>query len=270
MIGREKEVEQVEEFIKRRRSVLILGIKGIGKTTFLKFLEKKHKGCYIEHCSPKSVLENLVNYFNIKTKRSTRYLTINELFRLVKPFIKRKKPLVLVDDVDFLSKYCGKLLQKIESCGAVIVGASERHIWNFSFKEKIVLDYLSREDSKELARCFLREIATEDVLDLIATKSFGLPEKIKEICGEYEFAFKNLEVVPFDKKSLFDFFMQIKPHIPKRANIFPTWLLFVIGFGALTIKVLLYSKGDFHDAYIIAAFGYTSLIIYRLATLRRR
>ena len=36
------------------------------------------------------------------------------------------------------------------------------------------------------------------------------------------------------------------------------------GIGALFVKTFLFSNGNFHDAYIIASFGYLTLIIYRI------
>ena len=269
MIGRIKELEQIDEFIRKKRSFLIIGIKGIGKTTLLKHIAKKYNACYIEYGSMKQILETLINYFGIYVEKNIKYLTIQEFLNLILPYLRDKKPVLLVDEIGSLSKHGGKLLEKLEDEGAIISGASEKRVWNFRFREKLELSYLSRDEAKELAEKYLGSKASEVVFDLVATKSFGVPGRIKEICRDYLIAYKNLDIVPFDKKSIFEFFSEIRPHIPERVNIFPLWLLFVIGFGALTVKVLLYSKGNFHDAYMVAAFGYMSLIVYRLVSSKK-
>lgn len=86
---------------------------------------------------------------------------------------------------------------------------------------------------------------------------------------DYVIELKNKDISPKNTKSIFDFFSDIRPHIPERIDILPVWLLFCIGFGALLIKVLLYSEGNFKDAYMVAAFGYMTMIIYRLVTVKK-
>ena len=208
------------------------------------------------------------NHLGVFTERNVRYMTTNELLDIVRESL--KKPLVLlVDEVETISRFGGRVLNKLAEAGVIVVGASEKKVWGFPFRNEIELKLLSREQSKELAEKLLGNLATPLVLDLIATKSLGVPGKIREICEDVKAYHKNLDLIIIDEKSVFDFFRDVKPEFPERINIFPLWMLFVIGFGALLVKVLLYSKGNFHDAYIVAAFGYMSLIVYRLVRERK-
>lgn len=149
MICRIKELEQIQKFIKRKRSFLILGIRGIGKTTLLKYMQKEYKACYIEYGgSTKQILETLTRHFKIHTERSIKYFTIQDILELIVPYIKRRKTILLIDEMDSLSKHGAKLLAKLEDDGVVIIGASERKIWSFRFRERLELSYLSRRESK--------------------------------------------------------------------------------------------------------------------------
>ena len=269
MIGREDELEEIQEHIKHRQSVLILGRKGIGKTTLLKYIAKKMNGVYVELPSTKAILEEIVSHLNIPLEKNVRYMTTKELLDLVRQNT-RKPTILFIDEADSISKFCGRVLEKLQDENFIIIGASEKKVWNFRFRNELELQPLSREQSKELAEELLGDLATPLVLDLVATKSFGVPGKIKEICNDIKAYQKNLDLLIIDKKSVFDFFKNVKPEFPERINIFPLWALFVVGFGALLVKVLLYSKGNFHDAYMVAAFGYMSLIVYRLITVRNR
>ncbi len=269
MIGRKDELEKIEEILKMKRSLLILGQKGIGKTTILRYIAENFNGCYVEHFSVKQALISLLNHFKLPTKRSPRYMTTKELFDLLDSFLKRDEVILLIDDIDTISKSSGKILGLLEDYGVVIVGASEKKVWKFRFRETLELKYLSREESKELAKKFLKKKSSDLVLDLVATKSMGVPGKIKEICKDYKIAFENFDVNPFDKKSIFDFFIDIRPHIPERIDIFPVWLLFVLGFGVLFVRNVMYSQGHFSDAYLIGAYGYLALITYRLVMVKR-
>ncbi|MHA1874285.1 MAG: AAA family ATPase [Candidatus Heimdallarchaeaceae archaeon] len=208
MIGRTKELQEIEDFIKKRRSFLIIGIRGIGKTTLLKHLAKKYNACYVEYGSLKQILETLIDYFNIDLERSPKSMTIQELLDVIRPLVRKNKTIILVDDADSLSKHAGKLLEKLEDENALIICASEKHVWNFRFRETLELGYLSRDESKELAEKYLGKKSSEIVLDLVATKSMGVPGKIKEICRDFLIADKNNDVNIFDKKSIFDFFFR--------------------------------------------------------------
>jgi hypothetical protein len=268
MIGRDNEIAELREHIKHKHSVLITGRKGVGKTTFLKFVAEKTGGCYVEFASTKPILEAVINHLGLITEKNIRYCTIQELLDLIRPSL--KKPVVLVlDEGDSISKYCGKMLDKLSEENIVIIAASEKKVWNFRFRKEIQLYPLNRKQAKELSGEYLGPRATPLLLDLVATKSLGFPGKIKEICDDINTFHKNLELDTHSENSVFKFFKDIKPQFPDRINILPLWFLFVIGFGLLLLRYYFYQWGDFQEGYLVAMFGYTSLILYRLVTMKK-
>lgn len=267
LIGRFAELNKVEQALKRQKSTIVLGIKGIGKTALLEEIAKRHKSVFVEYGSLKQILQALVKHFCLEF--NSKYATIPEMLQAVKPLIKKHKPLIIIDDMDYIGKPSCRTLEKLTYLGATILGAAEKKP-KFDFKETINLKQLSRQHSKMLAFKLLKSYSNEELLNLIATKSEGIPQKIVEICQDYKIGFKYLDFNPLDRKSVHKFIAGIVPKIAQRVNILPVWLLFVLGFTALTIKVFLFDKGDWKDAYIVAAFGYASLAIWKIFQETRR
>ncbi len=251
------EFYKIERNIKMKKSTLLLGPKGIGKTTLL----KKIKGIYIEYPSAKQILNAIAKHYKVNL---FRWITIPEQLELIKRYL--PKAVLLIDNCEDIYRPTIRLIEKLISEGAVVVVASSRKLY---FLDEIVeLKELSKEESILLAQELLPN-ANRIVHEIIANKSLGNPGKIAELAKDYKLGIKNIEVNPFDENSIVEFFLKLRPQMPDRINIFPLWVLFVIGFGALTLKVLLYSKGNFKDAYAIAAFGYMSLIAYKLISKKR-
>lgn len=224
---------------------------------------EKTGGCYVEFASTKPILEAVINHLGLITEKNIRYCTIQELLDLIRPSL--KKPVVLLlDEADSISKYCGKMLDKLSDENIVVIAASEKKVWGFNFRKEIQLNPLNRKEAKELAGELLGPKATSLLLDLVATKSLGFPGKIKEICDDINTFHKNLELDTHSENSVFKFFKDVKPQFPDRINILPVWLLFVLGFTALAVKMFYFQQGDWKDAYVIAAFGYATLAVWKL------
>jgi hypothetical protein len=268
MVNRIRELEFIRECVERRRNLLLLGPKGAGKTYLLKSAEVNFKACYIEHLTVKNILEKLVAYLKVPTARSTRYMTIEELLGLVLPVLRKRHKVILLDNAESISKPVARLLEKLAD-QAVVLAAAQTKPWAFRFREELVLTNLPRKDAKELAAKLLN-LKDAFVLDLVATKSLGNPGKICEICREFSIAVDRFDVDLLDRNSIARFFLGVKPHLPERINIFPVWALFVVGFGFLIFKYFFYSEADWNTGYMVAAMGYTSLIIYKLVTEGRR
>ena len=268
MIGRKKEIREIKQHIEHKQSVLITGRKGVGKTFLLKNLAARSNAVYVEFATTKPILEALVEYFEIPVTRNTKYMTAKELLDLVRPFLD-KSPVILLDEASSITKYCGRVLNKLAEEGVIFIGASKKKVWNFRFKKTIELEPLSKKESKELADKLLGKISTSLLVDLTVTKSLGIPGKIKEICEDAKAYQATLELDILSESSVYDFFKDIKPEFPEKINILPFEYLFAVGFGLLLTKYLYFDKGDLRTAYLMGGLGYLTLIVWRALNTRK-
>jgi len=260
---RSEEIEALKEDIKRRKSTVVLGRRGVGKTWLLLHM----KGIYVEYPGMKLILSAIVKQKDIYTERDPRYLTIAELLDAVRP--KLASTVLLLDEFDDARKPVIKLIEKLVSEGATIIAAGERKPWSSCFRDTLALKPLSRVEAEALVCSTITETDPLAV-DIIVTKSLGYPGKIVELAKAYKVALENGDVNPRSANSVVKFFTELRPEFPDKIDILPVWSLFVLGFGALAVKVFLYDKGDWHDAYLFAAVGYAALIVYKMASEGRR
>jgi len=254
-----EELNAISRNLTRKKSTIVLGRKGAGKTWLLMHL----KGIYVEYPGMKLILSAIIKEKDLYTERDPRYLTIAELLDVVRP--KLKSTVLLLDEFDDARRPVIRLIEKLIIEGATVVAAGERKPWTGIFRETLALGPLPREDAVRLAYLTARE-PEQIVIDMIVTKSLGYPGKIVELSNAYNIGFKNGDVNPCKTNSIIKFFSELKPEFPEKIDIMPLWLLFVIGFGLLAYKYVFYSNADWNTGYMVAAMGYISLIIYRLAT----
>lgn len=264
---RSKELEFLNENILRKKSTLILGRKGSGKTWMLSHL----KGIYVEYPGMKLILEAIVKKFDLYTERAPRYMNTAELLDAVRP--KLKKTVLLLDEFDDARRPVIRLIEKLAGEGATVIAASERKPWTSCFRDTIKLLPLNRKESEALACATFG--ADDFALDIIVTKSLGYPGKIIELCKAYEIALKNWDVEPENRNSIVTFFNELKPEFPEKTDILPFEYLFVIGFGLLIIKFFFWDKGNFKMGYVLGGLGYLTLILwrtlfYKKSSLRKR
>jgi len=267
MVNRQKEFEFIKECISKKRSLILLGTKGIGKTYMLRLIEANFRACYIDSLSIKNLLTKIATALKIQFRRSMRYMTSEELLEAIIPVLKKTHRPILLDNCENISKPVVKILEQLNEF-TTIIAAAEKKPLKLRFREELELRPLDRGDAKELASKVL-QLKDNFVLDLVATKSLGVPGKVMEICRDYSIAIDNFEVDPLDRNSITKFFLGVKPQIPERVNIFPVWALFVVGFGMLAAKYFFYSNSDWNTGYMIAATGYMVLIVYRAISERR-
>lgn len=268
MVNRQKEMEFVKECISKRRSLILLGTKGIGKTYMLRLIEANFRACYIDSLSIKNILTKIATALKIQFKRSMRYMASEELLEAIIPVLKKTRRPILLDNSENISKPVVRILEQLNEFTTIIAAAEKKPLM-LRFREELELKPLDRAAAKEFASKVL-QLKDNFVLDLVATKSLGVPGKILEICRDFSIAIDNFEIDLLDRNSITKFFLGVKPQIPERINIFPVWTLFVIGFGLLAAKYIFYSNSDWNTGYMIAATGYMILIIYRTMSERRR
>ena len=260
---RTNELEEIKEHLKRKKSAIILGRRGVGKTWLLLHT----KGIYVEYPGMKLILAAIVRSKDIYTERDPRYLTTAELLDAVRP--KLHSTVLLLDEFDDARKPVIRLIEKLASEGATIIAAAERKPWANCFRETIEPRPFTRAEAASLVCATITETDPLAV-DIIVTKSLGYPGKIVELSKAYRIALENRDVNPTKPNSILKFFLELRPEFPDKIDILPVWALFVIGFGALAVKVFLFNRGDWHDAYLFAAIGYASLIVYKMASEGRR
>jgi energy-coupling factor transporter ATP-binding protein EcfA2 len=259
---REEEIKRINENLKRKKSTLIYGREGIGKTWILLHL----KGIYVEYPGMKLILETIVKSMNIQLEKNIKYLTVVELLGIVKPYL--NKVVILVDEFGDARIQTIKLIKKLITEGATIVAASNEKKHSYLFRESIEIKPLSRLDSEYLLYHSIKSIDNLSA-DIIISKSLGYPGKILELARAYEIGIKNLDINPSNTKSIINFFSELPPQMPERINLLPFEYLFAIGFGLLIIKYIYFGKGDLRTAYFLGGLGYLTLIIWRAMQKKR-
>lgn len=256
---RSEEIEMLKKNIRRKKSTIVLGRKGAGKTWLLSHI----KGIYIEYPGMKLILSAIIKKYDIYTERDPRYLSTAELLDAARP--KLTSTILLLDEFDDVRRPVIKLIGKLVNEGATVIAAGERKRWTGMFREIIGLKSFSRIEAEALV---CKTIAETDPLavDIITTKSLGYPGKIVELAKAYKIALDNRDVNPQSANSIVKFFNELRPEFPEKTDIFPVWMLFVIGFGFLAYKYTFYSNSDWNTGYMVAAMGYISLIFYKLVT----
>ncbi len=260
---RGEEIEILDENIKRKKSTLILGREGIGKTWLLLHL----RGIYVEYPGVKFILERIIKAKEIPVDKNTRYMTVAELLEVTKPYL--KNIVLLIDEFEDARIQTIKLIKKLIKEGATIVAASAKKRYTYIFRDILELNSFSRLDSEYL---LYNSIGSVDKLsaDIIITKSLGYPGKIIELARAYEIGIKNNDIDTEDTKSILKFFSELKPVFPERIDILPFEYLFAIGFGLLIIKYIYFDKGDLRTAYMLGGLGYLTLIVWRTIQTRKK
>jgi len=260
---RDEEIRILNENVKRKKSTLIFGREGVGKTWLLLHI----KGIYIEYPGMKLILEEIIKSKNIPTERNTRYMTIAELLKIVQPHL--EKSILLIDEFEDARSQTIKLIKKLINGGATVVAASTKKFYTNIFREILELKPFSRLDSEYLLYNTIKSVDRLSA-DIIVTKSLGYPGKIIELAKAYEIGIRNGDIYPSSTKSILNFFNGLRPEFPERINLLPFEYLFAIGFGMLIIKYIYFDKGDLRTAYMLGGFGYITLIIWRALQMKKR
>ena len=252
-VGREEELRLVKDSIKLEHSCLIVGSTGIGKSRFLRELKKEYKhSLFIAIPSSK-------RKFLFKLSKILWVKEIDE-DKLVSRLRERWKPLLIfIDDFDKATKGIREFLERVQDF-CIVVATSKKKV-RFRFQEVIELKPLKMEERKKMISEILGE-EREEVVNLIATKSEGIPRAIVELCRDYENA-KLLNKI----KSRADVHELVNNYklVPwKKIDLLPLNAMIFLAYLALALKYLLYGVGNLEEAFLVAIFGYTSMALSRL------
>ncbi|MCW1296477.1 MAG: ATP-binding protein [Candidatus Parvarchaeota archaeon] len=265
LIGRNFEMEKIERYIRHEHHCLIYGIKGIGKTRLLKEIRKKyfHRTLLIQTpITPRELLSDISNFLRIEHKRSRR----EQMEKILSELRKRREKLIfLIDDFDEITTETRKILNKILSI-VILIATSEKDV-RLNFREKIELVPLKWHESKQMAMRLLGNETRAQVINLIATKSEGIPGVIFQLCKDYKIASELGELK--SRRDLHMLMNEQKPCVWKRINIIPLPALVFLSYLFLVGRYLLYGIGRFEDAFLIAIFGYATMAVARLLWIER-
>jgi len=256
LIGRDEELGKIIDSITYRKSLLITGVNGIGKTSILRevFELQKENSIWLQApFTPRELLEAIAR--KLMLSRGGR---MGELWRRVMWVLnQREDPLILfLDDFDALSTNARKLLKKMGE-NVTLIASAERRV-TFPFEEELELKPLSRKHSLELVEWKLGDV-DDWVKNVIATHSLGIPGKIMELCKRYEIARK------FGRKKheIIELLTRGRPIIWKKVNLLSTSSIISLAYLLLVLKVLLHGASS-KGALTVAIFGYATMALARL------
>ena len=250
LIGREKELEEIHKHIEAKRSAIVYGSKGAGKSAILKSLESS---IYIDEYKKKITLiyiilhpKNLPRDLYKEAEKQLKKCTIDDLIEqlhLVKP----EKP-VIIDDITDLSRADRKVIAKL-SRSILIITSTCRHSDTKLFptfvevkplqrynKRQVLSDMIQMNDQKE------KEAVIDDIIHTAG-------DNIKEaayIVSQMQLGKKSEEITSNERES-------------NQMSIAPFLLVVVLFFAAWVLKSYTTSA---------VAFSYALLIVFRLVFMR--
>ncbi len=255
LIGREKEVLELEENIKKGISTVLHGEKGIGKSSILKFVSnlQKENSVYIEEFKHKNTLIKIIlsgksesgeldmNDSIIRdTVRALKKLTVEELLAEVE----KSGKVVFIDEIASLSRPAKKTLSTLSTKLTLISTSTKRQ------DKKLYKAYM---DIKPLKRHETRIILSEmiDMPDLLQKEKIvddillSTGNNIKEavyMVHQLQLGRRPEEVQTEERES-------------NQVSIAPAMLIMVLFFAAYVLKSY---------AAAIVALSYAILVIFRL------
>lgn len=249
--NRKREFSLVATYLKRRQSVNILGMSGVGKTAFINLIkENVSNTILISMCTPTQFLNRLAKKFRIHTADTD--LKIERL--------KEKNFVILVDDYAEIRPQLNRILKLI---GCPVVGTSRARIRRFFFNKTIELKPLSEDASKHIIKKFVKD---KRVVRLLLHKTQGLPERIVRYTEDYLKCRKDLKTT----RDVHRFACDLMPVIIKRINLLPLSAIFLIGYLLLISKYVFYGMEDYKEGYLVAIFGYLAIAVSRFAFSRKK
>jgi len=260
-LGREKEIRMVMDNVMMKRSVLLAGLSGCGKTEILKFLSLSLPGAvYADRLTPpKESLTDLAKRINIDLEgKAHPAAALKE-----KILAKASEKIFLIDHLEAVTPSMGYFLEELAG-RAVIIGATSRNKYPnalsrfFQKLTRIEIKNLSREDSVKLIWQELDEARIQDkriIENMIYLKSGGNPSIIKDITRAFRDGGYNKEAIGTIEKG----------GGVKEVDLTP--VLLIIGAVVISARFIALGLNDI-DTYIMAGtfgafFVFVRYFIYR-------
>jgi len=249
LIGRDKELNLINHYIKQGSSVILSGVKGSGKSAILRHIPD---AVYIDEYKKKHTLVKIIlsgqhiddEKIYKEAEKQLKKLTIEELLQELKNF---SRPIIF-DDITGLSKLDRSTISKLSEL-TTVVAASSRTSDRKLFKTFI--------EVKPLKRHHTREILSEMVQVTNPRKKEMLIDDVLHQSGdnlkEAEYIARQLTMGKTSEEVITD------ERVSNQVSIAPVLLIFVLFFVAYVLKSY---------ASAMVAFSYALLVVFRLVFYR--
>jgi len=249
LIGRDKELNLINHYIKHGVSVILIGKKGIGKSAILRHIPD---AVYIDEYRKKNTLIKIIlSERNIddekiykEAEKQLKKLSIEELLQELKNF---SRPIVF-DDITGLSKLDRSTISKLSELTTVAAASSR------SADRKLLKTFI---DVKPLKRHHTRQILSEMVQITNPRKKEMLIDDVLHQSGdnlkEAEYIAQQLTMGKSSEEVI------TEERVSNQVSIAPVLLIFVLFFVAYVLKSY---------ASTMVAFSYALLVVFRLVFYR--
>lgn len=248
IIGRDKELGQLMEFISKKISCIVLGPPGCGKSALLKTIENS---VYIQEFKKKQSLifiilstQDLETEAYKSSEKELKKLSNDELIAQIKDF----KKVIIFDDISNLSKLDKRIISKLSECTTVIAATSKP-------QDKMLFStYL---ELKPLKRYYTRQILYEMIICSDTHKKERIVDDILHQAGdnlkEAEYIARQLQLGKSEEE------ITTEERLSNQVSIAPLLLIVVLFFAAYVLKSY---------ATSMVAFSYALLVVFRLVFYR--
>jgi len=248
LIGRDKELRQLQEYINKKVSCIVFGPAGCGKSAILKALQNT---VYIQEFKKKQTLifiilsaQDLEPEARKEAEKELKKLSIDELIEQLKDFQKT----IIVDDISILSKQDKRTIVKLSQATTVIAATSKPQ------DKKLCETYL---EIKPLKRYYTRQILYEMIVCNDTHKKERIVDDILHQAGdnlkEAEYIARQMQLGKQEEE------ITTEEREANQVSIAPVLLIFVLFFVAYILKSY---------ATSMVAFSYALLVVFRLVFYR--
>ena len=218
--------------IVKGNSVCIYGPKGVGKTFLLKKIVSEFNGIFVNSWTPSGILKALLKAEGIKPMG-----TIEEMLKLVLRFVRNR--VIGIDDYHLLGKVARRIVLKLQQNIVIITSIKKEQ------------GFVNKHLAPSYKRCIeaLNSFPLRpEEKKIIAEHACGLPKEAIRIAYYVMNGFKLRE---------------IRPGIAK-INLVKIEHVMLLALFLLFAKYLLYYNYSFKEAYIVAMFAYSTLIVLHI------
>jgi len=249
LIGRDKELNLINHYLKEGNSVILTGVKGSGKSAILRHVPD---AVFIDEYRKKHTLVKIIlscqhiddEKIYKEAEKQLKKLTIDELLQELKNFGKT----IIFDDITGLSKLDRSTVSKLSELTPVLAASSR------SADRKLFKTFI---EIKPLKRHYTREVLSEMVQITNPRKKEMLIDDVLHQSGdnlkEAEYIARQLTMGKTSEEVITD------ERASNQVSIAPVLLIFVLFFVAYVLKSY---------ASAMVAFSYALLVVFRLVFYR--